>query len=135
MHPALTGRIVVILTVSNASRSAAWYEQLLCAVESSRYSSPDGVIQVVIEEPVTKLQLCLLSRDQQRRDRFDERRIGLDHMEFLVPAREDLDLWVQRFDDLGVDHSGIKEPSYGSAAMVTLRDPDNIQLEFYWPGP
>lgn len=55
-------------------------------------------------------------------------------MEFLVPSRTALDDWAEHLDRIGVVHSGIKEPEYGSAAMVTLRDPDNIQLEFYWPG-
>lgn len=135
MQPRLTGQIVVILTVSDASRSATWYQELLGAAESSRYSSTDGVLQVVLEEPATKLQLCLLSRQEEQFDHFNERRIGLDHLELLVATREALDAWVHRLNELGVDHSGIKEPDYGSAAMVTLRDPDNIQLEFYWPGP
>ncbi|BAK35901.1 hypothetical protein MLP_28870 [Microlunatus phosphovorus NM-1] len=134
MQPALTGQIVVILTVNDADRSAAWYGRLLGAAESSRYSSGDGPLQVVVEEPATGMQLCLLSRPGNRSDRFDERRIGLDHVEFLVATRAALDDWAEHLDQLGVVHSGIKEPRYGSAAMVTLRDPDNIQLEFYWPG-
>lgn len=75
-----------------------------------------------------------MSRLGSQSDRFDERRIGLDHVEFLVPSRTALDDWAEHLDRIGVVHSGIKEPEYGSAAMVTLRDPDNIQLEFYWPG-
>lgn len=55
MQPALTGQIVVILTIRDADRRAAWYQQLLGAAESSRYSSPDGTLQVVIEEPTTRL--------------------------------------------------------------------------------
>jgi len=43
-----------------------------------------------------------------------------------------LDEWVVRLDDLGVEHSGIKEPSYTRNAMLSFRDPDNIQLEFFW---
>jgi glyoxylase I family protein len=65
-------------------------------------------------------------------DAFDEFRIGLDHLEFLVTHRDDLDAWVTRLDELGIGHSGVKEPSYTANAMVTFRDPDHIQLEFFW---
>jgi hypothetical protein len=43
-----------------------------------------------------------------------------------------LDEWVAHLDALGVAHSGITEPSYTRNAMLTFRDPDNIQLEFFW---
>ena len=64
--------------------------------------------------------------------RFSEFRTGLDHLEFLVERRADLDEWVAHLDALGVAHSGITEPSYTRNAMLTFRDPDNIQLEFFW---
>jgi catechol-2,3-dioxygenase len=64
---------------------------------------------------------------------FSEFRTGLDHAELGVPSREALEEWVERLDELGVEHSGIKEAALG--AMVTFRDPDNIQLELYWPYP
>jgi len=38
---------------------------------------------------------------------------------------------VEWLDELGVPHSGIKQAALG--AMIALRDPDNIQLELYWP--
>ena len=66
---------------------------------------------------------------------FSEFRAGLDHLEFLVPQRSDLDTWASRLDDLGIGHSGVKQPSYTENAMLTFRDPDNIQLEFFWHAP
>jgi hypothetical protein len=42
---------------------------------------------------------------------------------------------VDRLDALGIAHSGVKEPSYTPNAMLTFRDPDNIQLEFFWRAP
>ena len=42
--------------------------------------------------------------------------------------------WVAHLDQLHIAHSGVKEPDYATTAMVTFRDPDNIQLEFFWPG-
>jgi hypothetical protein len=36
---------------------------------------------------------------------------------------------------LAITNSGVKEPPYTSNAMITFRDPDNIQLEFFWSAP
>jgi hypothetical protein len=40
---------------------------------------------------------------------------------------------VARLDQLSIAHSGIKEPDYTANRMINFRDPDNIQLEFFWP--
>ena len=67
------------------------------------------------------------------RDQFMQlRHFPLDHLEFLVDQRSDLDEWAARLDALGIVHSGVKEPSHTQNAMLTFRDPDNIQLEFFW---
>lgn len=60
---------------------------------------------------------------------------GLDHLEFLVAERTDLNEWAERLDSLGIGHSGVKEQLYTRNAMITFRDPDNIQLEFFWRAP
>ncbi len=126
------GQTIVNLTVTDAARSAAWYRNLLGMDERDRYVMPSGhVEQVVLIEPRTGLALCLVSHARGP-DRFDEHRVGLDHLEFLVAHRSDLDAWAARLDDLAIVHSGIKEPQYTANAMITFRDPDNIQLEFFW---
>jgi glyoxylase I family protein len=131
--PEITGQ-VIILTVSNADRSAAWYCGLLGWTELGRYVRPDGQVQqVCLADRPSGLQLCLVHHET-RPGVFDELRAGLDHLEFLVRGRGDLDAWAAHLDDLGIPHSGIKEPSYTSNAMITFRDPDNIQLEFFWRG-
>jgi glyoxylase I family protein len=63
---------------------------------------------------------------------FDEFRSGLDHLEFLVAQRSDLDAWAAWLDELGIRRSGVKEPPYTANAMLTFRDPDDIQLECFW---
>jgi catechol 2,3-dioxygenase-like lactoylglutathione lyase family enzyme len=132
--PGITGQ-VVILTVSSVVKSAAWYGGLLGMEERGRYVRPDGhVQQVSLVEPRTGLELCLVSHAPDPGS-FDEFRAGLDHLEFLVAGRSDLDAWAARLDEHGVAHSGVKEPPYTSNAMITFRDPDNIQLEFFWRGP
>jgi glyoxylase I family protein len=131
--PQVAGQII-ILTVSDADRSAAWYASVLGWAENGRYIQPDGhVHQVSLADPRSGLQMCLVSH-QTGTGVFDEFRPGLDHLEFLVAQRGDLSTWVTRLDELGVPHSGVKEPPYTANAMLTFRDPDNIQLEFFWRG-
>jgi len=67
-------------------------------------------------------------------DRFDENRVGLDHMSFEVPSRAALDEAVQILDRHGVAHSEIRDlgEAFG-ICIVVFRDPDNIQLELSGP--
>ncbi len=67
-------------------------------------------------------------------DRFDENRIGLDHLSFGVASREDLEQAVRVLDKHGVPHGEIKDlgPAFG-LYVVAFRDPDNIQLELTAP--
>jgi glyoxylase I family protein len=126
---------VVILTVSDADRSAGWYCSLLGAEDAGRYVEPNGhAAQVSLALPGRGLELCLVDHSADP-GAFDEFRAGLDHLEFLVAERSDLDVWASRLDELGIRHSGVKEPSYAVNAMLTFRDPDNIQLEFFWRAP
>jgi len=132
--PRIAGQ-VVILTVSDADQSATWYRDLLGMEETSRYVQPDGHIALIhLVERLSGVELCLVCH-RSGQAAFDEFRIGLDHLEFLVAHRDDLDTWVTRLDELGIRHSGVKEPSYTPNAMVTFRDLDNIQLEFFWRPP
>lgn len=132
--PEIIGQ-VVILTVSDADRSAAWYCDLLGTEETSRYVQPDGHVALVhLDEPHSSAELCLVDHGADP-GTFNEFRAGLDHLEFLVAQRSDLDAWASRLDERGVRHSGVKEPSYTANAVLTFRDPDNIQLEFFWRAP
>ena len=67
-------------------------------------------------------------------DRFDENRVGLDHLSFSVSSREELEQAVRLFDDQGVSHGEIKD--LGEAVgirVLAFRDPDNTQLELSAP--
>ena len=90
---------------------------------------------IALVEPRSPLVLCLVGHEDDLRERFSELHTGLDHLEFLVDRREDLDEWAEKLDRLGIQHSGVKEPEYTRNAMLTFRDPDNIQLEFFWRSP
>ena len=67
-------------------------------------------------------------------DRFDENRIGLDHMSFAVSSRRVLDDAVTVLDRHGVAHSEVRDLGEGfGIAILIFRDPDNIQLELSAP--
>ncbi|WP_374978484.1 VOC family protein [Gordonia amicalis] len=61
---------------------------------------------------------------------FSELNLGLDHIAFACTQSE-LEDWVARLDEAGIEHSGIKHAHYGSG--ISFRDPDNIALEFFAP--
>lgn len=66
-------------------------------------------------------------------DRFDEHRVGLDHLSFSVPSRADLDAAARLLDERGVPHGEIVDlPAFG-IYVLAFRDPDNIQLELTAP--
>lgn len=67
-------------------------------------------------------------------DRFDENRVGLDHLSFGVESRAALDQAVRIFDQRGVPHGEITDlgEAFG-ICVVMFRDPDHIQLELTSP--
>jgi catechol 2,3-dioxygenase-like lactoylglutathione lyase family enzyme len=134
--PRLAGRFEVNLTVRDPAASAAWYRRLLGMGELYDHTSDDGRMRyIALVEPVTRLVLCLVGHAGNSGERFSEFHTGLDHLEFLVDRRSDLDEWADRLGRLGIEHSGVKEPDYTRNAMITFRDPDDIQLEFFWRAP
>jgi catechol 2,3-dioxygenase-like lactoylglutathione lyase family enzyme len=62
---------------------------------------------------------------------FNERHPGLDHVAFSCTNRAELEKWRQHLDDLGIAHGEIVDAHYGSG--MSVRDPDNIALEFFAP--
>lgn len=67
-------------------------------------------------------------------DRFDENRVGLDHLSFSVASRQDLDEAIRLLDEHDVPHGEIKDlgPDFG-ICILAFRDPDSIQLELTSP--
>lgn len=134
--PSISGRIEVNLTVLDPASSAAWYSALLDLQTLYDHTGEgDRVRYICLVEPASRLVLCLVGHEGNPGERFSEFQTGLDHLEFLVDRREELHEWEHKLNRLGVPHSGIKEPSYTRNAMLTFRDPDNIQLEFFWRAP
>lgn len=134
--PSISGRIEVNLTVRDPVRSAAWYSELLGLEQRYDYTSDDGQLRyVVVQNLAIGLILGLVGHATNSGAAFNETNTGLDHLEFLVDRREDIDEWAARLDELGIPHSGVKDLDYTPNRMLTFRDPDNIQLEFLWRAP
>jgi catechol 2,3-dioxygenase-like lactoylglutathione lyase family enzyme len=66
-------------------------------------------------------------------DRFDPDRVGLDHLSFGVPGREDLEQAVRLFDEHGVTHGEITRLSSFGIDVLSFEDPDGMQLELTAP--
>jgi catechol 2,3-dioxygenase-like lactoylglutathione lyase family enzyme len=66
-------------------------------------------------------------------DRFDEDRVGLDHLSFNVATRAELDDAVALFDSRGISHGEIKTLAGFDICVLPFRDPDNIQVELTSP--
>ncbi len=126
----ITGFHHLSLTVTDRVSSAEWYCDVL---GFSIDAEIDGATfrRTRLRHPDCGVIVTLTQHDDASATPFDERRSGLDHVAFLVPDVAGIRAWKQRLQTHGVDHSEVKprgkQPSDG--AMITFRDPDNIQIE------
>lgn len=65
-------------------------------------------------------------------DRFNEFRIGLDHLSFNASSEAALLALAERLKFAGVETKGVETYHTGNR-YVAFRDPDNIQLEYWLP--
>lgn len=63
-------------------------------------------------------------------DRFDERRIGLDHLSLQVGGEVDLERLAAALKAAGIETSGVQDVP-GGGHLVVCRDPDNVQVECF----
>lgn len=123
-----TGFHHVTLNVTDLARSRAFYE---------------GVLGFTVDQdfPGEKLRLRFGDGGQARLvlrpplpgtpggDQFTERRIGLDHLAVGVAGRAELDQLAGALRRAGVTADLHYDPL--GPAIVSFRDPDNIQWEFF----
>jgi glyoxylase I family protein len=120
------------LSVSDVEASAEWYQRVLGLRRLRRVEFP-GRTMIVLRYEVSGLVIGLNGHESFSGGAFDEHRAGLDHVGFAVATREELDSWETHLAALGVAHSAVADAQTGSA--LVFRDPDNIQLEFWWSKP
>jgi|SRR4051794_29834090 len=130
----------VRLTVTDVKRSRAFYTDVLgFGVAAEMPPAGDaayGAVNAVLFGGVVLIKGTLLLGLRPvapQGDRFDENRVGLDHLSFNVGSRSELEQAASMFDDRGITHGQITElPSFG-IAILEFRDPDNVQLELAAP--
>lgn len=120
----------VALTVTDLRTSAEWYGRLF-GCEPVLDEDAGGYHHVVFALQGGTLVGLHGHPVDHGDDRFDELRVGLDHVAFACTDRAELAVWEQRLDALGIAHAPIMDAPYGSG--LSFRDPDNIALEFFAP--
>jgi catechol 2,3-dioxygenase-like lactoylglutathione lyase family enzyme len=125
--PRIEGFGHIDLTVTDGDRSARWWADVLRFELLHKVERPGRRYWSMLHP--SGLSVGLVTHDGAAGGGFDEQTVGLDHLAFNVRDRATLEEWAQHFDRLGVEHSEIKEENGGP--LMTLRDPDNIQLELH----
>ena len=128
------------LTVTDLERSRSFYTNLLgftVAVESPEATDPQSAaMAALLFGGIVMIRgnlLLGLRPVAVEGDAFDEDRVGLDHLSFSVPSRDDLERAVALLDQNSVAHGPITAlPSFG-IYVLPFRDPDNVQLELTAP--
>ena len=139
-HIAAGGIHHLRLTVTDVHRSREFYTSLLgfdVAAEMPPADDPSyGVVDAILFGGVVLIKdnlLIGLRPVAPQGDRFDEDRVGLDHLSFSMSSRNELEQAVRLFDERDVPHGEITHlPSFG-IDILEFRDPDNIQLELTAP--
>ena len=119
----------VAVTVRDIDISGPWYRQLLGADPLTDEHDDAGYRHQVWFLGGGTL-FGIHQHDRPAPDeKFSEHRVGLDHIAFGCADRTELEEWVTRLNELGIEHGGIVDASYGSG--LSFRDPDGIALEFF----
>lgn len=119
------------LTVTDLNRSRKFYTEVLglniiAEISPTRVIVGNDYTFFGLTEPTDPARAV-------ENDRFNENRVGLDHLSFGVDSRDDIERAAAWFDEHNVQHAEIKEiPSYNMVVMM-FSDPDNIQLELTAP--
>lgn len=120
----------VTITVTDLDTSVAWYQRLL-GLEKVALRTGSGWVRALMKNR-HGLVIGLTVHDAgDSADRFDERRVGLDHLSIACADAAEVEAWRERLNELGVVHDGIGELTYGH--VLVARDPDGIPVEFFAP--
>ncbi|RYC10624.1 VOC family protein [Nocardioides zhouii] len=130
----------VRLTVTDIARSKEFYDQLFgwpTAVDSSDRVDEPGVREsveeffggVVYQTP----QGTLFGLRPVGSTRFDADETGLDHVSFAVASRDDLESARASLADAGIEHGEIIDLADAGIAILSIQDPDDINVELTAP--
>ena len=133
----------VRLTVTDIARSKDFYGRLLGSEPAVDYSDQAGD-PAVREDSARVYGGCVFSLGDQllglrpaaaAGDRFESTRVGLDHLSLAVGSPEDLHATAARLDAAGVEHGEVTELADFGIAILSVQDPDDINLELTAPLP
>jgi glyoxylase I family protein len=113
------------LTVNDVLKTKEFYEELFQLKINMDDDKSFSLLEVGIPCWFTQWQPAT-------NDRFDEKRVGLDHIAYKIESMEDLKVIEERLKEMKVQTAGI-EYFDGKYPYVAFRDPDNIQTEFFIP--
>src|SRR5437764_1706650 len=104
----------VALTVKDCDASKPWYEALIG--DAPVIDEDTGPWRHVVWALPGGSLLGIHDHHGKtsKDDRFDEYRVGLDHVGFHCATRADLESWAARLDQLGYGHAGVVDAPYGS---------------------
>ena len=128
--PSIQGFHHVSFSVNDPAKSAAWYEDVLGFAHDADVEG-SGFRRIRLRHPASGVTVTLTGHERGSGDPFSELRTGLDHLAFSIAGGVDeLKECKRWFEERDVDHSEIRTTPTGGA-IITLRDPDNIQLEVF----
>lgn len=132
--PSFSNVAHLAIVVREMARSVEWYERVL-GFEPVGGVRP-GPLEVghprqLMLHAASGLSIAVHEPVVRSGDMFDPSRTGLDHIALAVPDRAALQTWSDRLDELGVEHSPVRD--IGHAAFVSLADPDGIAWELWSP--
>ena len=118
------------LTVSDVVRSQAFYTGLLGFEHLTDFGPrallSNGSLVLALTPPPDPAQAIA-------GDRFNENRLGLDHVSFSVGSRAELESAIVLLDKHNVSHGEIVDLAPFQIYVLAFRDPDNIQVELTAP--
>jgi catechol 2,3-dioxygenase-like lactoylglutathione lyase family enzyme len=115
----------VKIPVSDLVASREWYERVFELETLTEFrDEEDDVVRGVVYRSKGDLVLSLRENKPAAKGAA-----GFDPFAIMLQGRDDIDVWVERLDSLGVDHSPIIEASIGY--ILAFDDPDGLQLRFY----
>jgi glyoxylase I family protein len=128
--PPITGFSHVDLSVRDREASARWYVEVLgFEIRGEGRNETFGLRSTVLVHPNAPLSIALVEHEANTGEPFDERRCGLDHLSFELPAGFDVERWARDLAERGHDVPPLGDDD--GIPLVVLRDPDNIQIELY----
>lgn len=115
----------ITLTVTNVLKTKRFYEELFQTTFEMDNKNSFSLLKV-------NIPCWFVQWSQNLEDKFDEKRVGLDHVAFELKTISELEAVIQRLHEMKIANAGLQRFA-GKYPYVAFRDPDNIQTEFFIP--